>query len=128
MSQRPSVRLAVADDLHRYARRDLPEWCIEWAGYVAEQNDEIVAIGLLCWDKWGRVWAWYDCRVRLPAFTMHRLAKRTIGHLREIGVPALHAYRDEAVPNSELWLRRLGFRLAPPLPFSPLPVWVCRLN
>lgn len=124
----PTVRLATADDLRRYAGRNPPEWCVEWCGYVAERDGEIVALGMVFWDKWGRTWGLYDFRERQSPFLMHRLARETIAHLRRIGVTTLHAFCDDRVPKADLWLKRLGFRLAPELPPDPTPVWICTLS
>ena len=122
------VRLATVADFRAYAGRDLPEWCAEWVGWAGEQDGAVVALGIVSWDKWGRVWAWYDSRAAVSRFLMHRLARRTISHLRNIGVPHLHAYCSERVPDADKWLRRLGFRPALVLPPDPREVWVCDLT
>lgn len=119
---RVKVRLATAADIRAFAKRDVPEWCVEWVAYVAERDGAPIALGSVYWDKWGQVWGAFDCRERISAFTMHRLARRTIEHLREMGVGTLHAFCDEQVLRSDVWLKRLGFRRS----FDS--VWTCTLK
>lgn len=122
-----AVRPASPADIRAYGGRDLPPECVETVAYLAERGGVVVALGGISWDKWGRVWGWYDSRERVSAFTMHRLARRMIGHLRGIGVGTLHAYCDDGVPSADRWLRRLGFRPAPIVPGAAEPVWTCSL-
>lgn len=122
-----SIRPATDDDARVFAP-ELPVWVIEWAGWVAERNGEVVALGIVGWDQWGRVWGFYDSRERLSAFTMHRMARKIMGHVREIGIHELHAYCSDVVPNAEKWLRRLGFRPSIVLPPVPQAVWTCSLK
>lgn len=125
---RPSLRLATADDFALYAGRPIPDWCLEWVGYAAERDGDVIALGIVCWDKFGRVWCWFNRRRKLSPFLMHRLARRTIGHLQEMGVERLHAFCDERIENSDKWLRRLGFRPGPVVPPERRPVWICDLS
>lgn len=127
MSQ-AQVRLATADDLRAFAGCDPPDWCIEWVSYVLERDGKLVALGTIAWDAWGRTWGMFDCRDKVSPFLMHRMARNTIGSLREIGVERLHAYCDERVPRSDVWLRRLGFRPGAPVPLASEEVWVCDLS
>ena len=123
-----SVRLATPDDLSAFARREPPDWCIEWLGYVAERDGRLLALGSVFWDKWGRVWGAFDKKERVSPFLMHRLARVTITRLREIGIKQLYAECDLRVPNAAKWLRRLGFRPAPIVPPDPRQVWICTLS
>lgn len=130
MSRLPTHRLATADDFRRYAGQDLPpEWCIEGRviGYVAEDGGEVIAIGIVTWDEFGRAWGWFHSRQRIAAVTMHRLAKRTMAVLRAVDEPALHAGCDYRIPGSEKWLKRLGFAHAPELSCAERQVFRCDL-
>ncbi len=121
-----SVRLATPEDLRDFARCDLPEWCVEWVAYVAEKDGCLIGLGTIIWDKWGRTWAAFDRRGAISPFLMHRLAKRTIAHLREVGIKSLYAECGD-VPGAVKWLRRLGFRPAPVVPGASGKVWACDL-
>lgn len=105
-----SVRLASADDVRAFAGRDTPEWVVEMVAYAAEQDGQLIALGTVFWDAAGRVWVAFDKRGDISAFTMHRLALRTLKHLRDIGTDVIHAECDECIPGADKWLRRLGFR------------------
>lgn len=125
--KRPTVRLATSEDLRSFAGRDPPEWCIEWVSYVLERDGDLLALGSVVWDCWGRTWGNFDCRVPISRFLMHRMAVKVIGDLRAIGVKSLHAYADENTEGAEKWLRRLGFKPGLVLPPDPRRVWVCAL-
>lgn len=121
------VRLATPDDLRNFAGCIVPEWCVEWVAYVAVRDSRPVALGTVFWDKWGRVWAAFDKKERVSPFLMHRLARRTIARLREIGIERLHAECDGRVPEAAKWLRRLGFRPGPIVPPDLREVWTLLL-
>lgn len=108
----------------------LPE---EWrigppVGFAAERDGELVAIGTVTWDRWGRCWAWYNSREQLPAITMHRRAREMMGWLREAGEPALYAICHPGIPGSVKWLERLGFVLDVNLTHPKGPVYRCDLS
>ena len=83
---------------------------------------------MVFWDKWGRVWGSFDRKERISPFLMHRLARGMLAHLREIGIERLYAECDGRVPDAAKWLRRLGFRPAPVVPFAADEVWLCDLK
>ena len=123
------IRQATDGDTRVFAP-ELPSWIIEWTGWVgvSERDGSVVALGIVGWDQWGRVWGFYDSRGCVSPFTMHRMARKIMGHLREVGVKELHAYCSDVVPNAEKWLRRLGFHPSLVLPPVPQAVWTCSLN
>jgi hypothetical protein len=103
------VRLATPGDISAFAGQEPPEWCVEWVAYVAEHEGKPIALGTIFWDKWGRVWGAFDNKEGVSPFLMHRLAKRTITHLRSVGVEHLYAECSDSILGAEKWLRRLGF-------------------
>lgn len=122
------LRLATDDDIRRFARQDRPEWVVEWVAYAAEQDGEVVALGMILWDSHGLTWVMYNSRIKLSPFLMHRLAKKTLGHLREIGVTDLYTFCDDAIPGADKWLARLGFRPSFEFPSDAPPVLTCKLT
>ena len=52
---------------------------------------------------------YFDNKEGVSPFLMHRLAKRTIAHLRSVGVEHLYAECSDSILGAEKWLRRLGF-------------------
>jgi hypothetical protein len=129
---RPIARLATADDLRAWVGRMPPvEWCIaeNIVGYTAERASEIVGLGFVTWDEYGRAWGWLEKREALPTLMMHRKAKAMLALLRDVGEPALYAFCSQTIPGSEKWLRRLGFVPAPELTTDPdHPVHKCSLS
>ena len=124
------LRRAAAADFRAYAGRDPdPDYAEDWFGYVVEGAGGPVGIGVLSLDRYGRFWAWTDAKEPLPAALVHRAALRMLAALREAGAREVHCYRDDALPTSEGWLKRLGFRPAPEI-LTPRdkPVWVCDLT
>lgn len=105
-----SVRPATLDDVLAYAGGGPPDWCIEWVADVAERDGRSVALGTVYRDKWGRCWVAFDKKEPVPRFLMHRMAKRTIARLREIGIDCLFAECDERIAGAAMWLERLGFK------------------
>lgn len=127
---RPSARIATADDFLRYAGRMPPaEWCIaESVGYAAERNGELVALGIVTWDHFGRAWGWFDTREALPALMLHRKAKAMLAVLRAVGEPVIYAGCDYTIAGAEKWLRRLGFIHDPEMSSEERSVWRCNLS
>ena len=108
----------------------LPE---EWrigppVGFAAERDGQLVAIGTVTWDKWGRAFGWYNCPGQpLPAITMHRCAREAMRWLREAGEPAMYAICHPGIPGSAKWLERLGFVVDDDLKHPRGDVYRCTL-
>lgn len=105
------VRRVTAEDVRALLGSDIhPEFCIgEPAGFAAERDGELVAIGTVTWDRWGRAWGWLNRPGAIPAVTMHRRARAMLSLLREVEEPALYVICNHAIPGADTWLRRLGF-------------------
>jgi hypothetical protein len=121
------TRPASADDFRNLFGRDPPP---VWLGLAAVDESggpggEIVGLGIVFWDEWGRAWGSYSAKRALPPVTMHRAARRVLAALEGAGEPALHVFCSRAIAGSEAWLRHLGFRPAPELDVDPdFPVWM----
>src|SRR6185437_6531379 len=118
MSQtRPILRTASPDDFRAYSGRDPdPRWCVEWWGEVVEHEGELIGIGVISRDEYGRLWAWVDVRGPISGFLIHRAVTAWVTGLRKNGAPALYAYCSDRIAGAERWLRRLGFAPDPSLP------------
>lgn len=124
-----SIRRATADDARAIAGGTLPaDWCIGApVGWAAERDGEVIALGAVTWDRYGRAWGWFSGSGAVPAITMHRKAREMLAMLREAGEPTLYAICNTAIPGADTWLRRLGFVEAPDMHSEAGPVWQCNL-
>lgn len=124
-SRRQIARLATADDFRAFFGREPPNI---WFGLTAERDGELIGMGVVRWDEWGRAWASFDAGEAVPPILMHRAARSAIDTLREVGEPAIYTFCDAAIPRAAAWLTRLGF--APDLTLSTpeAAVWSRRLN
>ena len=124
------LRDASPEDFRAYAGRDPdPTWHVDWAGKLVERDGEVIGIGVVSEDPYGRLWAWTHSREPLPAIVVHRNTKAMLAKLRRAGADAVHCYRNEDIPGSERWLRRLGFVPAPELgDEGGKMVWRCTLS
>jgi hypothetical protein len=125
---RQILRPANPDDFRAYSGRDPdPRWCVDWWGEVVEQDGQLIGIGIISRDEYGRLWAWVDTRGPISAFLIHRAVSGWIAGLKTHGALAVHAYCSDRIAGAERWLRRLGF--APDLSLPPAddgrPVWKC---
>ncbi len=123
--------MARASDFRRYfGVEPAPAWCIEGKiiGHVAERGGELVAVGLVSWDQYGRAWGWYSVRERVPEIIIFRQARAMLALLRSVKEPALYVFSDPRVPQAEKWLRRLGFRPAPGIVEPKVEAWKCDLT
>lgn len=101
-----------------------PEWNIaKVVGHAAECDGDLVAVGCVTWDRYGRCWGWFSWRERLSPFLIHRKAVAMLDLLRDCGEPAVHAICNRAIPGAEMWLRRLGFERDPALDMDMGPGW-----
>ena len=115
--------VATPSDFRRYYRRAAPVF----TAYVARSDGRIVGMAGVMWDDDGRAWAFMDHRLPtdgpLPAFAMHRAARRFLAVMRQVGEPAIYTAADTSVsPRAEAWLARLGFHPTDELN-SDVQVW-----
>lgn len=132
-----TLRPVRVDDVRAYTGEDLiPDYAtMPPFGWVAEAGGELVGIGFVVWDKWGRAWGSFnrrsdaDGKPYVPALLVHKKAKEMIDWLREAGQPALYAECSQTIPGAAKWLERLGFKHDPVLSANNrLPVFVCTLS
>lgn len=125
-----SLRPASALDFLNWAGRD-PDaaWHAQWQGVLAERDGKPIAIAIISRDPYGRIWAWTELREPLPPAFLHRSALECMDEMRRRGITIIHCYRNEELPGSEKWLRRLGFVPAPEVggPYDKL-AWRCALT
>lgn len=124
------VRRLTREDLQALDAELPEEWNIgKPAGYAAERNGELVAIGQVTWDRYGHVWGWFNKRERIPAIIMHRCALEVLDFLSrpEVGEKHLYMICNLAVPGAEKWVRRLGFVPDETLTHPYGPVFRCDL-
>lgn len=123
------VRRVTLDDMRAMDAVLPPEWRIgEPIGYAAERDGELVAVGSVTWDQWGRAWGWFNRRGHVPAITMQRCALATLKLLRDVGEPRIYTICNAAIPGSDTWLRRLGFAVDPTLQHNLGIIWRCDLS
>ena len=91
----------------RQGYRDVMANVDDLGGYTEIINGKAVAIGGIRLYPDGRLWLGLigSCK---PIY--HRWALRFLRALKEHGVQEIWSYPDLTVPNSEKWLRRLGFQ------------------
>lgn len=105
--------VATARDWRAYFRQPAPDI---FTALIARRNGRVVGIAGVMWDDHGRAWGFMDHRLKpdepLPAFAMHRQARRFLEVMREVGEPAIYTGADTSrSPRAEAWLRRLGFEI-----------------
>jgi hypothetical protein len=123
------IRPVTRADIREYAGQDIPEWCVAFGGYAAEQAGAVVALGLVILDSHGRIWGGFESKVPLSPVRMHRSARKVLARLRDAGESVMHAHCSQSIPGAEKWLRRLGFVPAPEMTIDPNhPVWTCTLS
>lgn len=121
---RPSPRLATPDDFRRFFGRDPPA---VWFGLVAEKDGEILGVGIVQWDEWGRAWGSVDAAAKVSPIVLHRAARSAIDTLTKVGEPVIYAFCNTAVPHAAAWLARLGFAPDAALSTGEPQVWSRRL-
>lgn len=118
---RVATCLASADDFRRFFGREPPEI---WFGLMAIEGEEIVGMGIVRHDEYGRAWGSLTLRKRLLPLLMHRTALRVLAALSEAEEPCILTFCDTAIAGAEKWLQRLGFLPVPELTVDPnYPTW-----
>lgn len=101
------LRPATDADYYVFFGRPAPD---AWIGLVADAGHMLLGIGGLFFAEDGRWWATV---ARAPGVTsrvlLHKAARETLDVAKRAGVQ-VHALADPAIPNADLWLKRLGFQ------------------
>jgi hypothetical protein len=133
MKGKTHLRRASPDDYRTFYGKPAPE--IDWAGFCAIRDGEVIAFGNVWLDPEGRAWFGTDRASEVPPLMLHRAIRDFLAALQQEGIPALYALCDERIPAATRWLTRLGFAIdeAMPLMYMPtvesyLPVWRRNLN
>ncbi len=101
-----SVDVATPYDFKSYFGIDPPD---VWTAIVGKQGRQIVGMGGVIYDDWGRAFGFLDVNVR-PSFTIHRAAIRFLKAMKQAGEPVIYTLCDTSVSDrAEAWLKKLGF-------------------
>jgi hypothetical protein len=81
-------------------------------GYAARKGDLTVAIGGITIDDENRVWAFLDFKPGHRGGYMFKWFLKLLERAREDGIQTIWTSRDRAIPSSERFIRRAGFKLS----------------
>ena len=114
------VTLATDDEFRAYYGTEPPA---VWLGVAHRQDDDIVGFGGVFWTDDGQAMGFFDRKVPVSAFIIHRVARRVLRALKQAGEPAVYVVCDRQFAKAEQWLNRLGFS---PMNDNP-DVWQVKL-
>lgn len=101
-----TLTVATPLDFVSFYKREPPAI---WIGLCVKRGRRVVAFGLVVWNDHGAACGFFDRRLPVSPFVVHRAAYRILAALREVGEEALYVQCDGSVPDAEKWLCRLGF-------------------
>lgn len=103
-----TIRRATRDDLLAFYGDEAR--AVTTTAWLGEADGKVLGIGGLR-HQGGRVWAFCDLREGAEAYpvALHKLALRTMAHVREHGPKYIYADMDTALETAPRWLERLGF-------------------
>lgn len=114
------VTFASDEDFVKYYREDVPQI---WVALVGKVDSEIVGMGGVIYDEWGRAFGFFDAEIR-PTFALHRAGMRFMKGMREAGETLIYAVCDfEVSEKADVWLRRLGFERDPDYRIEGQDLW-----